>query len=595
MNRVAACLAALGLAAAAGLARAQSIADSWSPLVRWAQPNGFEVTPIHMGILPNGKLFLVNEYNYFQHPEVNLANRALNLEFMFTMDTTPAFSPPPASIAIQPMANPAPFGPSWSASANTLQLKSLVCSGHALMADGNLMFASGAVGTVDLGLYAQGRLSQAVTVNGISETMIYHPSTNTLTVGASTVVKGPATQQPLRWYATLTRLADKRMLLTGGYEKVTPDMSPNTSVEVYDPAANAWSAVSQPANTPAGLENPDYTHVFQYPYAGRDGSNLVEMIGGSGEAVFLSLGAQSSSWYRTGKYRPGAQAYINASFPNTVFPNHGASSAMLPLRLPESSWGYSNGSVLYAGGEYATEMMGNIDVFDPAQNAWRTPIRMHGLRHDPATVLLPDGRVLVLGGHDDMSFTKLTGYAEYVDPKNNFSVTQGSANMPETRAYHTVAVLLPDGRVVLGGGNVNGDDQIERQDFRYYYPDYMAKARPQLAFAVSTLALGGYGMVAVAHGTDVAEAALMGLGSMTHEFDMNQRLVQLRIFDGNLTMGIQGGVLVPADPSQCGSSCLDVYYVQAPATPQLAPPGDYMIFVLDSNRVPSAGRMLRVQ
>lgn len=586
-------IALLGCAAA-GLAHGQGApADSFSALVKWVQPNGFEVTPIHIGLLPNGRLFFVNEYNYDQHPEVNLGNRALNPEFMFTIETTAPFAPTPASIAIQPMANPAPFGPTWSG--NTLEVKSLVCGGHALMADGTLMFASGSDATIDLGLYAQGKLNQALVVKGVSETVFYNPASDTLSVGPSTVVKAPATQQPLRWYATLTRLADKRMLLTGGYDKVTPDMSPNTSVEVYDPAAKVWSPVSQPANTPQGLENPDYTHVFQYPYAGTDGSNVVEMIGGSGEPMFLSLSSRGSSWLRTGKYRPGAMEFINASFPNTVFPNHGAASVLLPLRLPEASWGYANGSVLYAGGEYATEMMGHIDVYDVAQNAWRTSVKMHGLRHDPATVLLPDGRVLVLLGHDDMSLVKLTGFAEYVDPRNNFAVTQGTANMPETRAYHSLAVLLPDGRVVLGGGNVNGDDLIERQDFRYYYPDYMTKARPQLVVSPPTLALGGFGMVAVAHGTQVAEAALMGLGSMTHEFDMNQRLVQLRIFDAHATMSNQGGALVPVDAAQCGASCVDVYYVQAPATAQLAPPGDYMLFVLDPNRVPSTGQMVKVQ
>jgi hypothetical protein len=239
--------------------------------------------------------------------------------------------------------------------------------------------------------------------------------------------------------------------------------------------------------------------------------------------------------------------------------------------------------------------MAHIDVYDPSRNAWRPATRMHGLRHDPATVLLPDGRVLVLAGHDDMSFVKLTGYAEYVDPRNNFSVTQGTANMPETRAYHAVAVLLPDGRVVLGGGNVNGDDLVERQDFRYYYPDYMTKARPQLVVSPPTLALGGFGTIAVAHGTQVAEAALMGLGSMTHEFDMNQRLVQLRIFDAHKTMSNQGGTLTPVDASQCGASCVDVYYVQSPDSAELAPPGEYMLFVLDPSRVPSTGQMVRVQ
>src|SRR6185503_955130 len=117
----------------------------------------------------------------------------------------------------------------------------------------------------------------------------------------------------------------------------------------------------------------------------------------------------------------------------------------------------------------------------PAADAWRPSIALHGARGHPSTVLLPDGRILVLAGwNEDPNPVKQVGFAEYIDPRNDFALTQGSAYMPETRGYHSVSVLLPDGRVLVGSGNVAGADGRERSDFRYYYPDYMFKPRPQI-------------------------------------------------------------------------------------------------------------------
>ena len=586
---------ALAFTLCVGAARAQGIVDQYGPLVQWRQPSGFEVTPIHTGLLPNGRLFFASEYNYNEHPEVDLMQPGFLPEFFFTMPTTPASAAPPSSVLIQPMSYPAPMGMLQDLGANSMHMKSLTCSGHALLADGNLFFASGSEAIVNMTLYDQGDLFGALTVNGIAESLTYRPATNTFTSNPPTLVPAPQTHRPLRWYATVTRLADTRMLVTGGYEKVSPVLEPNTSTEVFDPATNAWTAVTQVAQTPPGVENPDYPHVFQTPY-GTDDAGKVLVVGGSGEAMFLTMAGNDNTWYRTGKFRPGAKEFIDAS-PDLVFPNHRASSTLLPLRLPESSWGYANGSILYAGGEEGTPMAGAIDVYDPVVNAWRPSTHMHGLRHDPATVLLPDGRVLILAGYDNLSTVSRTGFAEYVDPRNNFSVTQGTARMPETRGYHTVAVLLPDGRVMLGGGNVAGEDAIERSDFRYYYPDYMSKPRPRTLFVQPAISIGGWALVTVPHGTSVSEAAVMGLGSMTHAFDMNQRHVQLRVTNPGITMRSDSGRWVQADASQCAASggCFDLLYLQAPATRQLAPPGDYMLFVLDANRVPSEGQMVRLQ
>jgi hypothetical protein len=320
-------------------------------------------------------------------------------------------------------------------------------------------------------------------------------------------------------------------------------------------------------------------------------------VGGSAEPLFLYLDKDQNSWFRTGKFRPGAKEYIDASAPQVVFPNFSSSSALLPLRLPEDSWGYSNGSILYAGGKKGTPLESHVDVYDPGTNAWRPSIPMHGPRHHPATVLLPDGRILILNGWDDVSQINQTGYAEYVDPRNGFALTQGTANMPETRGYHNLAVLLPDGRVLVASGNVAGDDLIERSDFRYYYPDYMSKARPQILSA-DDMKIGGYSYIAVPHDASIGEAALMGLGAMTHSFDMNKRHVQLRVFGTSATVRFMSGKWVRVGPKLCQDNpdpCQDLHLVQAPSSRELAPPGPYMLFVLDKNRVPSTGRMLMLK
>ena len=243
-------------------------------------------------------------------------------------------------------------------------------------------------------------------------------------------------------------------------------------------------------------------------------------------------------------------------------------------------------------------MEGKIDVYDPGPDAWRPSIPMHGSRHHPSTVILPDGRILLLAGHDDSGATNQTGYAEYVDPKNNFALSQGVAYMPETRGYHTVSVLLPDGRVLLGGGNADGRNAVEQTNFRYYYPDYMFKPRPSITYTQDTINTSDYSLFYVPHTTNVDEVSLMGLGSMTHSFDMSQRNVQLRLFDLNFTMKRVSGVWTLVASEQCvddADKCLDIYAYQAPTSNELAPPGYYMLFILDENRVPSPGKIVKLQ
>jgi hypothetical protein len=214
-------------------------------------------------------------------------------------------------------------------------------------------------------------------------------------------------------------------------------------------------------------------------------------------------------------------------------------------------------------------------------NAWRTPrLDMEVRRHHPTTVLLPDGRILVIAGHDDSgtSGTRIRR-ATYVDPAQGFKLTEGTAAMDETRGYHTVAMLLPDGRVLVGGGRDAGSNSPanEKATFRYYSPGYLTQPRPQLVTLAGRVPDAAsevrYGQpLPIQFTGPVTEAVLMSLGSMTHSFDSNQRYVQL--------------ALAPAGPGAAT--------IVGPPNPETAPPGYYMLFLVDGSRTPSVAAIVRV-
>ena len=81
--------------------------------------------------------------------------------------------------------------------------------------------------------------------------------------------------------------------------------------------------------------------------------------------------------------------------------------------------------------------------------------------------------------------------------------------------------------------------------------------------------MGEYLYIVSSSNVPISEVVLIALGSMTHSFDMNQRSIQLE-----LVWEWQGPNFA-------------VHFAKAPPNGQMAPPGHYMLFVLDENRAPS--------
>ena len=546
-------LAALALPAFSATA-AEPLPDYLTKSMEWKTSDGTLLRPIHVSLLPDGGLFFF-EPAFAMTPSPFWVWRDEDLPDAVTVSPNDP-----------PLVNHLPgvqYG-QWHV-ADTIS-----CSGHTFAEDGRLVVVGGTRlvsdgpppwlepgGSEDFGL------EDFAAIAGFSTALAFSPATDSWSTLPNMIGPGQANfdDPGVRWYPTATRLANGEIMVTSGLALVLPTQIQNRSVEVYDPVSADWRILSQHQDTPAAIYNRDYSRVFQLPDSVADTFDIL-MMGERGQPVLMST-AGPQRWQVSSRMRPGSEA--------AATPNHGTTTALLPIRL-NADWGYSNGAIVMAGGQHQTTLEHSIDVYDPMTDQWLPSIDMGIRRHHPSTILLPDSRILIMAGHNDSGDNP--GYAQYLDPSDGFSLTPGSVQMPETTGYHTVSALLPDGRIFLGGGNDDGKPGNEKPSFRYYYPDYMLKPRPNLLFTQTSFKLGDYFWVLTGDRTPISEMVLVALGSMTHSYDMNQRLVELPI----VYSGDYGEHSV-----QIG---------RAPISAEIAPPGDYMLFVLDAARVPSVAKVI---
>lgn len=144
------------------------------------------------------------------------------------------------------------------------------------------------------------------------------------------------------------------------------------------------------------------------------------------------------------------------------------------------------------------------------------------------------------------------------------------------RMYHSTAILLPDGRVLSAGGGKRTADVVDHHNAEFYSPPYLFSEteRPEISdFPEEVDYATKFDVVISTPGaSDVDRVTLIRLGSVTHQFDMDQRFLELDF-------------AIRAE---------DTLRVVSPATRDEAPPGYYMLFVLD-NGVPSIGRYIKLQ
>lgn len=586
--------------------------DAWSPRVilkdntpSIQEPGGEFLAPVHATLLPDGRVLVFGFRQPVESPTIPIARQHTFTAVLTTEQL--AFRPTAVSTIQVPVVSDPPyrFTTLQTSPVLNIALDTIFCSGHALEPDGTVFVAGGLRKTflrTDTALFAAtGGLEYAVRWD--RNTNSWSPRQNLIGNGSMGNEAPPFYTGPERYYPTVTKLADGRMMTTSGIQilegaiaagGVTTNYNgeKNLSVETWDPATSTASLLSNdpiftssPPSSPDEIFNNDYAHVFTLPNPVQVGGDTfdVAIFGWEGEPVLMSS-TSLPRWAGPFLQRP-------AAIPQSK-PNKGASSLLLPIRLGgTNAFPYANGSMMCVGGGEMMAHLRQFDVWDPTTQSWATTANLAVNRHHASTVLLPDGQVMVVAGHDTPSTqTIVHQQAEYVDPRNNFSVTTGTANGYTVRGYHTVSLLLPDGRVLVGGGRIGGTSLLapgtimERANLEFVEPPYYSRPRPKIIAAPSSIRYGQRFNIRADRG--VREIVLISLGSMTHSIDMNQRYVQLRKTDA---------VLLPVESGQDGDAIFQLIQgSRAPANSNIAPPGHYMLFVLDNSLTPSVAKIVHL-
>jgi Domain of unknown function (DUF1929) len=238
-----------------------------------------------------------------------------------------------------------------------------------------------------------------------------------------------------------------------------------------------------------------------------------------------------------------------------------------------------------------------------ADNGWNdmTTVRRGALHHPRShanTVLLPDGSMVEIGG----------GWGDKKGGGENGAPNQWAAApfhlttelwsprsrtwrlgppQREFRTYHSTALLLPDGRVISAGDDYSGrftgaeaarnftQDSAEVYEPPYLFDGNRKAPRPKLRRVPATLTWNEsvrLRVKAARKDRPVTRAVLVAPSSVTHSVDMNQRFVPLRVKRNR-----KGGLTA-----------------RMPGDANIAPPGYYMLFVLDRSGTPSVARWVRL-
>jgi hypothetical protein len=388
----------------------------------------------------------------------------------------------------------------------------LFCSAHISLDDGRILVIGGHQGGQ----------------TGIPDANIFDPATSSWSQAASMAFA--------RWYPSLTKLADGRAIAFSGQSTTGPDFFANTP-EVYDASTNSWTRL-------ASINTSDFTEI-QYPQ-----SYLLP----SGQLFSLSPLAGSSRLLDV-----ATQSYVPAT------------PSLSPV-LNGSTVMYRPGKILAVGGGHniASETVAAILDTTAASPTWRSVAPMAFARTYHNLRSLPDGKVLAIGGSnlvDSSPGGPLS--AELWDPSTETWATLASQRDP--RMYHSTAVLLPDGRVLVAGGGRLFPD-LDYYSAEIYSPPYLFKgARPTITAAPSTASYNAPISVTTPDAASIGSVTLTDLGSVSHTLDFDGHFVELAF-----------------TRSSTGLT------VQMPASANLAPPGYYMLWILNSSGVPSVARIVRL-
>lgn len=339
-----------------------------------------------------------------------------------------------------------------------------------------------------------------------------------------------------RWYPTLITLGDGRVVATSGGGGPQNEIYANPT---------GWQAAGP------GIGWPLYPHLHLL----RDGRVFHSgmRLGGTG----LLPGFLAPT---TGTYTPLPAAAMPPTF-NFGARDQGASVLLPPVQ--------SQKVMIMGGGSPSIRDAHVIDTSAPSPAYVAAPSMLRPRVHVNA-VILPDRTVVATGGSAIAENALVASTeAEIYDPAANTWTTGARARVP--RLYHSVALLMPDGRVLTSGSNPSRRNDEKRIEI--YHPPYLFRGpRPCIEQAPEKVTLGRSFTVHLSNAAGIKWISLIKPMATTHSYDSEQRLVDIEF-------------------RRSGVCRLNAHM---PANPNLVPPGWYMLFVVNRRGVPSVANWIHV-
>lgn len=385
-------------------------------------------------------------------------------------------------------------------------------------------------------------------------------------------------------------LWDGRVLFSGGDSGREGRNGPLSNTSLYNPWTNLWtqtdsmsaprwySSVAALSNgellTFGGTYSPDpIAEVFQFNRQWRD-LPLRTPFTVSGDYSWLQATSSGEVMY--------LGPHNNLSTIATKAEGHWN---MGPKRDDEKYRGYGSYAMfdidkaLVVGGGDSTASSVVVDM----KNQKTTPTSSMDIgRRQHNLTLLADGGVLATGGNSsgatllDLDNAVLTPEVWYPDTGK----WEQLADMAVTRQYHSTALLLPDGRVLSAGGGycaICGEEGYHAQNAEIFSPPYLFNddgslaTRPSLDNVPEQINYSTSFFVKTDEQTTIERAHLIKLGSATHSQNQDQRLIPVKVQQRGISLRIT-----------------------SPARREIAPPGHYMLFVINEDGTPSTGEIILI-
>jgi hypothetical protein len=347
-----------------------------------------------------------------------------------------------------------------------------------------------------------------------------------------------------RWYPTSTVLGDGRVMIFSG---LTETGGTNSQVEIYKVGAGFASPTTAPFTPPL------YPRMHLLP---------------NGKVFYSGSGTQSRTFDPSTNTWSGVIAHTIFGSSRTY-----GSSVLLPL-TPAN--GYKPRVMIFGGANPSTNTTEIIDL-SAGTPAWTSGPNMSQPRIEMNATLLPNGRIVTVGGSLNDEDTNTASLQADLFDASGTTVTVGSAGSNAfARLYHSEALLLPDATVWVAGGNPQRGTY--EQHVEIYKPPYLYNSSGNLATRPTITSINpsvvGYGtsfQVQTPDAANISSVVLMKNGAPTHAFDMEQRMVGLSFTAGSGVLNVTG-----------------------PPNGNIAPPGYYMLFILNNSGVPSVAKFVQV-